>query len=100
MTSERVVRWSCEDCRLWWATPSEYEAHKSTCGESDKIVREYAQRGPFTDHESYRSCADCGYSPFEGGGGSMAEMNTPANHEPSCLWRRSRELYPNREPAP
>ena len=26
--------------------------------------------------------------------GSFDHMNDPANHEPACLWRRAKALYP------
>ncbi len=50
-----------------------------------QIVRELAARGPFTrPDEDGCVCAHCG-------GSSDPD---PANHDPSCLWRRSRERYP------
>jgi hypothetical protein len=60
------------------------------------IVRELAERGPFVDMPY---CADC-YAE-----GDMVPISNPANrlrdsahHEPDCLWRRAKVLYP--EPTP
>jgi len=50
-----------------------------------EIVRDLAERGPFTRPDDDGCvCAHCGGS---------SDPN-PANHDPSCLWRRSRERYP------
>jgi len=57
------------------------------------IVRELAENGPFIDE--YWTCKLCGAGDF---GFESDATNVPANHEPSCLWRRARELYP-KEPA-
>lgn len=57
------------------------------------IVRELAEHGPFTTPlrsiDDRRSCSDCG-ADCE----SDFWMTNPANHEPSCLFRRARALYP------
>lgn len=45
------------------------------------IVREMAERGPFTDTDGL-TCADCSVN---------ITSDVPANHEPACLWRRARE---------
>lgn len=55
------------------------------CGEGESIVRELAERGPFLCEDGV-TCAAC-YA-------ISTHQDDPANHEPSCLWRRSRELYP------
>lgn len=86
-TSQHVVRYLCEDCQRWWPTDAEYQAHKPICGESDAIVRELAERGPFVKYVFGRpECADnlCNTSNLEG----LEE------HSVACLWRRAKALYP------
>ncbi len=57
-----------------------------------QIVRELAARGPFIDDDQNgyggQYCADCHIAL------SALGPHDPANHEPSCLWRRARDLYP------
>lgn len=81
-----VVRYACDVCCRFWATDAELQAHK--CGEPGAIVHELAERGPFA-HAGSSVCVHCGLS-ISG----QPEFNDPANHEPSCLWRRARELHP------
>ena len=66
----------------------------------DAIVRELAERGPFLNDSV--DCYTCpsGINGFSGLDKEDGRHKDPANHEPSCLWRRSKALYPNREPAP
>lgn len=63
-----------------------------------KIVREMAQRGPFLGGEDLDVCADCDVEEIPSEPDPSAPMrvdlNDPANHEPSCLWRRAKALYP------
>lgn len=74
--------------------------------ESDAIVRELAECGP--TEGSQGECVYCGFvssSPDivtvglkEGVRLREAAFINPSNHEPSCLWRRARALYP-KEPV-
>ncbi len=68
--------------------------HASTCPTLTApydIVRELAERGPFT---YMGGCDTC-----EIGNGPASHVNDPANHEPSCLWRRAKALYPGESDA-
>lgn len=60
------------------------------------IVRDLAERGPFiaTDHlgVGVPACVDCQTFDYP-----RAPLNNPANHEPTCLWRRAKVLYPGGE---
>lgn len=55
----------------------------------EEIVRELAARDAPMDSD-LDVCLNCipGDSPL------LHMSDNPANHEPSCLWRRARELYP------
>ena len=58
------------------------------------IVKELAGRGPFLNDR-----VDCATCPSGINGWSTIDQEhgvhqNPANHEPRCLWRRARELYP------
>lgn len=61
--------------------------------ENSAIVRELAERGPFIDDDQFgyggRYCADCRIDER----GEVA-LGDPQHHDPSCLWRRAKELYP------
>jgi hypothetical protein len=64
--------------------------------EYEAIVRELAERGPLVDE--YSECVYCGFfvtygrSDTAGSPAPGATFNDPANHQPSCLWRRARAL--------
>lgn len=62
--------------------------------ERSLIVRELAECGPFAlfGIAGEAICTMCNTSGF---GVSDGWLSDPANHEPSCLWRRSRGLYPD-----
>lgn len=87
-SSSQVVRWACDACRRFWTTDAELQAHK--CGEHDAIVRDLAERGPF-DNDEQGMCATC---PPEFPQRWGMNNQVPAEHDPACLWRRARELYP------
>ena len=55
-----------------------------------EIVRELAERGPF-DNDEQGMCATC---PPEFPQRWGMNNQVPAEHDPACLWRRARELYP------
>ena len=55
-----------------------------------EIVRELAERGPFADRNDMGDVDGCNTC----SAGVGRDINDPANHEPSCLWRRARELHP------
>jgi hypothetical protein len=59
--------------------------------EPHTITRELAERGPFLHVDTFGdgmgdACADCL--------ASDSDLNVPANHGPSCLWRRAKALSP------
>jgi hypothetical protein len=60
------------------------------------IVRELAERGPFYGEARMGGwgCHTCLFN-FDDGVDAEAMFKDPANHEPSCLWRRARALYPD-----
>lgn len=86
--------WRCSDCGAEW---SEWHRQRTDSERpSEQIVRELAVRGPLLEHHNTGliACADCGLVEalvLEGEDGTLQD---PAYHEPSCLWRRARELYP------
>ncbi len=53
------------------------------------IVRELAERGPHFANEYMTECVFCWVDQV-----GEKPATIIANHEPSCLWRRARELYP------
>jgi hypothetical protein len=66
--------------------------------ELEEIVRELAERGPFINQEfDFDVCADCKVQ--EGAKGDRP-LSFPEMHEPRCLWRRSKALYPSSEVQP
>jgi hypothetical protein len=64
--------------------------------ECEAIVRELAERGPLVDE--YSECVYChffvtyGRSDTTGSPAPEVTFGDPANHPPSCLWRRARAL--------
>lgn len=59
----------------------------------EAIVRELASTSPSVDSDLGDYCWSCGKV-----GDPSAPLSSPESHEPSCLWRRSREIHPG-EPA-
>lgn len=60
--------------------------------ESIDITRELAERGPFLDtNGDLNVCADC--QVVEGAKGDRP-LTFSEMHEPRCLWRRAKALYP------
>jgi hypothetical protein len=57
------------------------------------IVRELAERGPYAlfGVADEPICTMCNTSGF---GASADWFDDPAHHEPSCIWRRAKALYP------
>ena len=82
--SKSTLRLGSDMPRLMTVDADKADAHVA-------IVRELAERGPLLNDDSW--CASCDYDPHEYGY-DFEKINDPANHEPSCLWRRARELYP------
>lgn len=59
--------------------------------EPHAIVKALAERGPFLSDTT--DCAMCGTTrPFDVSSAEWFAVLT--NHEPSCLWRRAKALYP------
>jgi hypothetical protein len=58
--------------------------------DDEAIVREVAERGSFIAPSDVLgdACAICGKVE-----GRDAPLDDPANHEPSCLWRRAMDLH-------
>lgn len=56
----------------------------------EQIVREMAERGPFKTDLGWADC-DASFSDYDY---ETDALMLPANHEPTCLWRRARERYP------
>jgi len=89
--------WRCSDCGCAWHET----IRKHSTQSADAIVRELAERGPFlafTDME-VDFCPDCDVVAMANTqeayqAGIYLDLNDPANHKPSCLWRRARELHP------
>lgn len=79
---------NCETCGVL-SYPSDTEQHAEGClADPLAIVRELAVRGPMNMAEFAYGCGDCGYAPED-----RQAFRDPANHEPSCLWRRAKALY-------
>jgi hypothetical protein len=81
---------SGETRKLPWA------GYRGRRAEDATIVRELAEQGPFIeqvwpDDERCASCHELSKTPDF--------LADPANHEPTCLWRRAKGLYPGDHPA-
>ena len=61
------------------------------------IVKQLAERGPFIYYgdDDDAICSDCDVPDL-----FSNHVQEPANHEPWCLWRRARELYPTTPATP
>lgn len=69
--------------------------------EMTEIVNELAERGPFgevNNDDQRRQTLDCWTCALAVGvgehRGSLTEISDPLRHDPSCLWRRAKALYP------
>lgn len=58
--------------------------------EHEAIVRELAATSPSVDSDLGDYCWSCGKVDDP-----SAPLTSPEGHEPSCLWRRAREIYPS-----
>lgn len=59
------------------------------------IVREVSERGPFIDDGITCLTCDPETAPDIPNGVAYSDwFADPANHEPTCLWKRARALYP------
>jgi hypothetical protein len=54
-----------------------------------QLVRELAESGPLLSDDAW--CASCDFDPYAPGVPDTpeADINDPANHAPTCLWRRA-----------
>lgn len=83
----------CQTCGAY-PDPELGEMHRADCPtltSPHAIVRELAEQGPFLDDTT--DCAMCDRRRPHGVG-SQEWFGNPANHEPSCLWRRAKAMYP------
>lgn len=76
--------------RLPWAGFNDGRADENAA-----IVHELAERGPFIAASDVLGdvCALCGKVD-----GQSTPLAATASHEPTCLWRRAKSLYPGGGP--
>ena len=58
---------------------------------ADAIVRDLAGLSPVVDSDLGDYCALCGKV-----GTAEVDLTVPASHERYCVWRRAREMFPDR----
>lgn len=62
----------------------------SSVNEHEAIVRELAESDVCHIDGGYYFCGLCNVE----SGTRLSPLIDPANHEPTCLWRRAKALYP------